>query len=117
MLRRVTTDEWARVGAAVRERREELGLTQLEVATQAGVSESMVRVLETARRTSYRAGNLRSIARALSWPDDAIDRLRAGRPADEPLAPPDERPLTERLEALEAEVARLRAALAERQRM
>lgn len=116
MLRDVTTDEWARVGAAVRERREGLGLTQLQLATQAGVSESMVRVLETARRTSYRGGNLRAIARALNWPDDAIDRVLAGRPPDERLSPPDERPLTDRLEALEAEVARLRAELADRQR-
>lgn len=116
MLRGVTTDEWARVGAAVRERREGLGLTQLELATQAGVSESMVRVLETARRANYRAGNLRAIARVLQWPDDAIDRVLAGRPPDERLSPPDERPLTDRLEALEAEVARLRAELADRQR-
>lgn len=117
MLRHVTQDEWARVGAAVRKRREDLGLTQTELAATAHVSDTTVRVLERARRTSYRAGNLRAIARALQWPDDAIDRIRAGRPADEDMTGhTDGRDVTDRLAALEAEVARLRAALAARQR-
>lgn len=116
MLRGMTPDEWARVGAAVRTRREDLGMTQTELAGAARVSDTTVRVLETARRTSYRAGNLRAIARALEWPDDAIDRIRAGLDPNEPLVAGDDRSLADRLAALEAEVARLRAELADRQR-
>jgi transcriptional regulator with XRE-family HTH domain len=108
-------DRWVEVGEAVRARREHLGLSQVELAQAAHVSETTVRVLETHRRTSYRRGNLRAIARALDWPDDAIDRLRAGRPPDEDLVEPDPRTWEDRVAALEAEVARLREQLRARQ--
>jgi transcriptional regulator with XRE-family HTH domain len=106
---------WAEVGEAVRARREDLGMSQVELAQAANVSETTVRVLETARRINYRRGNLRAIARALTWPDDAIDRLRAGRPPDEDLTGRDERTWEDRVAALEAEVARLREQLRARQ--
>jgi transcriptional regulator with XRE-family HTH domain len=112
----VAANDWTAVGAAVRARREELGLTQVELATAANVSDSTVRVLETARRTTYRRGNLRAIARALRWPDDAIDRIRAGRPPAEDLSVVDRRPVEERLAALEAELAELREQLRSGQR-
>lgn len=111
-MRPVDDTEWARVGDAVRARRESQGMTQLELARAADVSDSTIRVLETARRTSYRAANLRAIARALGWPDDALDRIRAGRPADERLVPTDSRAIEARLDELEGELAELRAALA-----
>ena len=116
MLPDMTPDPWVRVGEAVRARREALGLTQLDLARAAGVSETTVRVLETARRDSYRRPNLRAIASALGWPDDAIDRIRAGRPADEQLVDRDDRALEDRLAELEAELLRLRDALRARQR-
>ena len=107
---------WHDVGDAVRARRETLGLTQVELAQAANVSDSTIRVLETARRTSYRRGNLRAIARALGWPDDAIDRIRAGRPPDEELGEPVRLSTEDRIARLEAELRDLRALLAERQR-
>lgn len=115
-MRAVDADFWPAVGEAVRARREELGLTQVELAQAANVSDTTVRVLETARRTNYRRGNLRAIARALRWPDDALDRIRAGRPPDEELAEPVKLSTEERIARLEAELARLRAELAARQR-
>lgn len=108
----MTDQRWAAVGDAVRDRRTELDLTQLELAQAANVSESTIRVLETARRTSYKRGNLRAIARALRWPDDAIDRIRAGRPPDEELAEPARLTTESRIAALEAVIAELRAELA-----
>lgn len=41
----------------------------------AGVSEPTIRVIETARRESYNQGTLRSIAQALGWTPDSIDRI------------------------------------------
>ncbi len=109
---------WAEIGAAVRSRRQQLGLTQLDLAARAGLSEATVRVLETARRQSYRAANLRAIAVALEWPEDAFSRLAAGLPAE---GPSPERPtagtIDDRVAALEAEVVRLRDELAARQRI
>lgn len=108
----VGDQQWGHVGEVVRARREALGLTQVELAQAANVSDTTVRVLETARRTSYRRGNLRAIARALRWPDDAIDRIRAGRPPDEELAEPATLSTEDRIARLEAELAQLRAQLA-----
>src|SRR5690606_26458124 len=107
-------DTWVAVGEAVRERREELGIPQAELARRANVSESTIRVLETARRTNYRRANLRAICRALGWPDDAIDRIRAGRPPDEELVEQPAASLEERLDALERELAELRALVRQR---
>jgi transcriptional regulator with XRE-family HTH domain len=111
-------DRWAAVGEAVRARREELGLTQVELARASGVSEPTIRVLERPRGPRrYRHGTLRDLARALRWPDDAVARIRAGRPPAEDLVEPSRGSVEDRLAALEAELMRLREQLAaERQR-
>lgn len=104
--------DWPAIGRVIRERRESLGLAQ----GAGGVSAATWRKVEKAVDPPYRRATLVGIARALGWPDDAVDRIAAGRPPDELLVEPDERPLTDRLAALEAEVARLRAELGARQR-
>lgn len=110
-------DRWVAVGEAVRLRREDLGMTQVELATASGVSEPTIRVLERPRGArKFRRRTLRDLARALRWPDDAVERVLAGRPPDEDLVEPDRRSLEERLQALEAELRALRDELGARQR-
>lgn len=112
----MTTRPWVEIGAVLRSRRVELGLTQLQLAARAGVSEVTVRILETGRRENYRAANLRAIAGAVDWPSDAFERLAAGLPAVDPDA--DETSggrdgtISERVARLEAEIVRLRDELA-----
>lgn len=111
----MTTRPWVEIGAVLRSRRVELGLTQLELAARAGVSEVTVRILETGRRQSYRPANLRAIAGAVGWPGDAFDRLAAGLPAVDPDAETSgssDGTISERVARLEAEVVRLRDELA-----
>jgi transcriptional regulator with XRE-family HTH domain len=105
-------DDWPTYGRAVRERREALGIRQ----GAGGVSTATWRKVEAGRGAPYRRTTLVAIARALGWPDDAFDRMRAGRPPDELLAggAADDRALEARLAVLEAELVKLREALAAR---
>lgn len=83
--------EWKNVAVEVKRRRErQLGVTQQDIADRANdlagkqvLSVPTLQIIENARQESYRAATLLWLARALDWPDDAIDRLRAGeRPED-----------------------------------
>lgn len=65
-------------GAVVRERREELALTQAELAAEAGVSVDVVSRLENGRRLPH-AGNLRKLAGVLGV---GVERMTTGRGAD-----------------------------------
>lgn len=70
---------WERVAEAVRKRREDdLGLSQMEVATAGDLSLDRVSSIERARGTSYRAGTLRSLERALKWAPRSIDAILDG---------------------------------------
>jgi transcriptional regulator with XRE-family HTH domain len=95
--------DWPAIGRVILERRESLGLAQ----GAGGISSSTWRKIEKAIDPPYRRSTLVKIARALGWPDDAIDRLAAGRPPDELLVEPDGRSIEERVTALEAELAEL----------
>jgi transcriptional regulator with XRE-family HTH domain len=75
---RVMDESWERVAEAVRNRRHSLGLTQVEAAAAGGVSEPTWYLIEHARQDRYKPRTLRGIARALEWPEDAIDRIRRG---------------------------------------
>jgi hypothetical protein len=66
---------WARVGKAVKARREALGLPQ----GVGGVSSATWRKVEGAIDPPYRPATLAKIARALDWQADAFDRLLAGK--------------------------------------
>lgn len=75
-------DDAARVAVstAVRQRREQLGLSQEEAAARSGglISTANLRVVEAAGRPSLRARSVLGVARALGWPDDALARIAAG---------------------------------------
>ena len=80
---------WAEVGRLVRQRRDRLGLTQNEVVTRAAdingersISTATINIIERGARDDYRRQTLIALARALDWPDDAVDRLRAGDDLD-----------------------------------
>lgn len=110
----MTDEAWERLAGAVRVRRRSLGLTQAGLAAEVGVSEPTIRVIETARRTSYKPSTLRDLALALHWTSDSVYRILAG---DEPVEIAKGAPnYDERLARLERELADLRAELGLRPR-
>ncbi|MFZ4515699.1 MAG: helix-turn-helix domain-containing protein [Acidimicrobiia bacterium] len=66
------------IGRKVRARRKELGLTQVEAATRAGISNATWSPLERGKiRPVWRTAV--SVARVLGWPDDAFAAVLAPR--------------------------------------
>lgn len=81
MMRDMTYDPsaWERVAEAVRKRREDdLGLSQMEVATAGDLSLDRVSSIERARATGYRGATLRALERALKWAPRSIDAILSG---------------------------------------
>jgi transcriptional regulator with XRE-family HTH domain len=70
-------DEWVRLGAAVREAREAKGLKQAQLGEAVGVGATTIANIERARTRAI-TPTLRSVARVLDWPADAIETLLAG---------------------------------------
>jgi transcriptional regulator with XRE-family HTH domain len=70
-------DEWVRLGAAVREAREALGLKQAQLGEAVGVGATTIANIERARTRAI-TSTLRSVARVLGWPSDGIETLLAG---------------------------------------
>ena len=73
---------WAEVGKVLRWRRENLHLTQQELADRAGLSLAIVQVIEGGRKESYRRSTLVALAAALEWDQEAIGMLLAGADPD-----------------------------------
>jgi transcriptional regulator with XRE-family HTH domain len=70
---------WGRLGGALRESRERQGLTQDELAQQAGVSTKSVQDVEAGKVPKARMPyTLAPIARVLGWPAGAVDSVLAG---------------------------------------
>lgn len=71
---------WDQLAAAVRARRTELGLTQVDVATAGRVSVDMIRNIEHRRRTPKRVNprTARAIEDALKWEPGSIEDTLAG---------------------------------------
>jgi transcriptional regulator with XRE-family HTH domain len=101
------SQDWSAVGAAIRARLDDRGMTMTELATRSGVSLTTVRELVhvlSQRRRQPRT--LASLSSALGWPEDHLGTVLRGRPTD---APADElaairsdlRDLRERVEKLE----------------
>lgn len=65
----------AEVGQLIRQRREELGLSQEAIE---GVSSSSVRKIENATAEDFRRSTIVAYMRALGWAPDAYERMRAG---------------------------------------
>lgn len=77
--------DWPRLSTAIRARREELGLTQPELASAAGISVSTVQILESGRTRARIPTTMASIEEALQWtPGSAADVLGGGRPTPAP---------------------------------
>lgn len=100
------TADFERLAERVRERRHELGLTQAALAAKAGATDRLIRSIELGEERSRHPATLRSIAAALDWSPDSIERILAGEgpEAVKPLTPDQE----ERLMTLERELADLR---------
>lgn len=69
---------WGDLGAAIRERRAALGLTQSQVRERGGPAVETVRALENNRATSLSSRKRRELERALSWEEGSIDSILAG---------------------------------------
>lgn len=87
--------DWQRLARYVRERRDELGLTQEEIATRGGPSTATLRLIETGTQDSYRAKSLRQLAEALRWTPESPRAILAGREPEEVQESGRERPATE----------------------
>lgn len=72
-----------RLAVAVKNRREELGLTQEQLADIGGknLSIATVGIIErAARNTYYRGLTMKALARGLQWTPESIDAIQAGHP-------------------------------------
>ncbi|MBB5431403.1 helix-turn-helix domain-containing protein [Nocardiopsis composta] len=89
-------DPRTRLGAAVEDRIDELGLEYVEVAARAGIS---VETLAKVRRgEKVRDTTLRKIEQALGWPRGHMEQVLSEKGAD-PLAAPAERADEEEVDA------------------
>lgn len=78
----VPAQDHERLARYVRERREELGLTQEEVATRGGPSTATLRLIENAAGAAYKAKSLRQLEDGLGWArGSAIAVLGGGVPS------------------------------------
>jgi len=102
------SQDWSAVGAAIRARLDDRGMTMTDLAAKSGVSLTTVRelvhVLNERRRQPR---TLASLSSALGWPGDHLGTVLRGRLADDvPLDDltairNDLRDLRQRVEALE----------------
>lgn len=101
-IRAVKTSELREtVGAVVRRRREERGLTQQQAASEAGVGSTTWREFEHGKEANYRASTLYAMAKVLGWPIDAIETMLAGGPPPPAIEELDGDEVAVRLAAIE----------------
>lgn len=77
----VTIMSWEKLGVAVRDRRSDLGLTQVEVAEHGGLSVETLRLVERNRAGRLSPRLRRALERVLQWQSGSVDSILAG---DEP---------------------------------
>lgn len=130
-------EDWSRLGAHVRARRHELGVTQ---DASGGPSKATWYKVENAVSPPFRQSTLRSIERVLGWMPGSVERILDGGEPEEMWRPPtrvirhddvdpatipmpDDRPVTvdrppldQRIAQWEAELADIRAELDEERR-
>jgi transcriptional regulator with XRE-family HTH domain len=102
------SQDWAAVGAALRERLDQQGTTMTELAARSGVSLTTVRelvhVLNTRRRQPR---TLAALSTALGWPADHLGAVLRGQTSGDPdpgelaVIRRELRDLRDRVEALE----------------
>lgn len=105
-------EDWVAVAEAIRDRLDQQRITQMELATKAGVSLAMVQELVKPLPRKRQPRTLAAISSALGWPDNYIQALLHGQPlaTPEPLNDDALRAVQEelqrinrRLDALEAD--------------
>ena len=105
----MTSPDWQRLGTAIKQARGQL--TQQELAERAGVTDTTIRVLETARRTNFRSATLRAVSAAVGWTPDSAQRILDG---GEPLE--EEPDFGDRLDRLESQLSQVLDILQAQQR-
>jgi transcriptional regulator with XRE-family HTH domain len=98
-------DDWARVAAAIKERRIAKGLSQLQL----GVSKAVASNLENAKQTRVARSSLAKVSRALGWRHDSLERILAG---DEPVEAEADASLRAEVDDLRRRLAAVEARLA-----
>jgi transcriptional regulator with XRE-family HTH domain len=94
-------DNWAAVAEAIRGRIADLGITQKELVTRSGVSESTIRQLQNNYGPRKRSRHtLEDLSRGLEWPAHYLARVLGESTASAPPSTGD---------SLQAEVAELRS--------
>ncbi|MEU9516822.1 hypothetical protein [Micromonospora sp. NPDC048169] len=81
-------DTWLRLGALVRQRRDELDMTQSQVQENGGPSPALIRSIESGRARTVSRSKRRDLERALGWRMGSIDDILEGgepAPASEPV--------------------------------
>ena len=74
-----TSPDWARLAAALRTRRERLGMTQEDVNARGGPSHQTLRLLENARPGVYQSRTFTTLEKVLGWSEGTIADILAGR--------------------------------------
>jgi transcriptional regulator with XRE-family HTH domain len=85
------TDDYVRLGVAVRQRRRELRLTQEEVRELGGPSTATVRLIEKGEPTDLRRGTVEQLEKALQWETGSVELIMLGEKPI-PLVPESVRP-------------------------
>jgi transcriptional regulator with XRE-family HTH domain len=70
--------DWGRLGTAVMEARKAAGLSQVELANEAGLSRSAVQSIERGRSFGAPQLSHRSVAQVLGWTPDSVAAILAG---------------------------------------
>jgi transcriptional regulator with XRE-family HTH domain len=112
----LVSEDWEAVSRAVAKRRNELGLTQEDLAERSGLSTSTVGPIERGER-KHRPGlrTLEALSTGLGWPPQYLDNVLHGRPrqdTDEPATA--EATLQSRIESLEQMLRKINVMLEQR---
>jgi transcriptional regulator with XRE-family HTH domain len=100
---------WESLGAAVRDRRTALGMTQGEVSERGGPSVETLRAIENNRAGRLSPRMRRALERVLEWESGSVDAVVADGVASPVLAKPAEASAVDRF-ALARQVVALKAA-------
>jgi hypothetical protein len=84
-----TNEDWKRLAAYIKDRRDALDMTQGDVRAAGGPSVTTLQKLELAARTAYRRGTLTAVDRALKWRPGSSRAILKG---DEPTPLDDRTP-------------------------
>ena len=83
------TKDWTRLGQAIRARRRQLNLSQVDVSTAGGPSSETLRLLERGDPGPYMQRTVTALERVLRWRAGAVQAIVAGESPDEWVEPPE----------------------------